>query len=256
MFEWNVEECKLIKEIKGAFPKPRYEEDFTFKTERELNTAEKIEFIDSITNGRCTKLLALLQKYKDERDTLPKDPCKFGTDKTKTVSLKAWLKRNDDEGFFDREYHYGHIRPVKDTFLSKGTRGRISTPDSSRIQDACENPQKLVDYMFHSAMLECLRAEKQWFRSHDEHSIVTDQFIDLDNSGKFYHFGLVISYGSGGINIHSSDASGKERPLSTAELKRLIEFNRKVEEYAESLSSELGFSYDKPLDDKSEKERD
>lgn len=66
------------------------EKDIIFKIETELTQDEKLIFIDSITDGACSQLLQLMEKWKLEKDNLPQD--RYGN--PKTVSKKAWHKRS------------------------------------------------------------------------------------------------------------------------------------------------------------------
>ena len=88
MFKWDVKEMALLKEFKENNGK---EIDYIFKCESELSREEKIAFVDERYDGKLSYILCLVDKFNAEKDGLPKDS--WGN--IKTVSLKAWINRND-----------------------------------------------------------------------------------------------------------------------------------------------------------------
>ena len=68
-----------------------------FEIENELSIEEKIAFIDAVENGVATYLLNIFDKWKKDCNELKKDAC----GNVKTVSKKAWIKRNDVRGIID-----------------------------------------------------------------------------------------------------------------------------------------------------------
>ena len=98
MFNWKVEEMKLMnskKNFNGAY----FLED-------EVSREDKIAFVDSMQDGKLSYIIAMIRKFESERDSMPKS--QWG--KVKTVSLKAWLKRNDTgytRPIFNNDYYHG-----------------------------------------------------------------------------------------------------------------------------------------------------
>lgn len=245
MFEWNVEEMKLREEWENLkrFKTIRDSDNLKFKAEDTTSKEDKIEFVDKFSNGGLSYLLGLLDKFKADRETLPKEKNIWGVEKVKTVSLRAWIKRNDTRNLIDYEYDYGSIRALERGFYIRNT----------HIQSACDNPEEIINQFFHKALTECVHLEEKYFRTHDEYSILTDEIVDRCNHQNFYSFGLSFSYGTSGILIYDDNNGDGSKPScrkpTTAELKKLLELNNKVEEYVQSLAKELDFSYEVPLED-------
>lgn len=155
MFEWKVEDMKLLNQKGGLY----YGKEKIYNCEHEVSREDKIAFVDSLQDGNLTYLLGLIEKFNDEKMGLPKD--NWGG--IKTVSLKAWIKRNDTKtrwGIIDRDYQYGKYRML-------GT-GRYITSNQSGAYDTYED---LVDEMFHRQLRECEKKERKYFLEHDEYSI-------------------------------------------------------------------------------------
>lgn len=83
MFEWKVEEQKLTKHKNIINGKTVYACESTISRE------DKIAFVDSMQDGKLSYILELAEKFKQDKETLPKDKW----EDVKTVSLKAWIKK-------------------------------------------------------------------------------------------------------------------------------------------------------------------
>ena len=104
--EYNAEEM-ILKDMeqKKAYGINKYRNGTTnyFAVEDEMTIEEKIDFIDGIDNGMATYLLDLFTKYAEESKSLPKDE----RGNPKTVSQKAWYKRNDTRNVLSySQYQY------------------------------------------------------------------------------------------------------------------------------------------------------
>ena len=155
MFEWKVEEMRLMnttKNLKGIYP-----------FEDEVSREDKIAFVDLLQDGKLSYIIAMIQKFETEKDSLPKD--KWGH--VKTVSLKAWLKRNDigySRPIFNQDYFHGF-------FSLLGTERNIQS-NSMNIKGNYYDPyDDLVDSIFHKQLVKCEKQEKEYFLEHDEFSI-------------------------------------------------------------------------------------
>ena len=74
-----------------------------FTIEKEISLEDKIKIIDIFENNTATYILDIINKWNEEKDSLPKDRW----DNPKTISVKAWIKRNDPKKIIDTEYKIG-----------------------------------------------------------------------------------------------------------------------------------------------------
>ena len=74
-----------------------------YEIEDKLSVAEKIKFIDEIEDNIASYLLNIFEKWEKENPSLKRDV--FGD--IKTVSKKAWIKRNDSRCIIDTELDLG-----------------------------------------------------------------------------------------------------------------------------------------------------
>ena len=98
MFNWIVEEMKLMNSKKNF--------NGTYFFEDEVSREDKIAFVDSKQDGILSYLMMIIEKFNQDVDNMPKD--QWGN--VKTVSLKAWIKKNDTKysrPIIDDHYRYG-----------------------------------------------------------------------------------------------------------------------------------------------------
>jgi len=74
-----------------------------YEIEDEFSIEEKVKFIDELKDGIASYMLDILTKWEAEKDSLPKDKWEA----IKTVSKKAWIKRNDPRKIIDVDYKVG-----------------------------------------------------------------------------------------------------------------------------------------------------
>ena len=127
MFEWRVEEMRLRNE--------RQHFNKVYDLEYNISREDKIAFVDQMQDGKMSCLLDLIGKYNQDASSLPKD--KNGI--VKTVSLKAWIRRNDKKNVVDIDYNTGSIRLLQ-------CRRRIQYPNGAK---SCDVHDDLVDELFH-----------------------------------------------------------------------------------------------------------
>ena len=157
MFTWKVEELKLRNEnCKTYVGKERI-----FNCESELTREEKIAFVDNMQDGKLSYILELVDKFNRDESTLPKDA--YGN--VKTVSLKAWINRNDTKygntdytRIIDSWYNYGKIR-----FL--GSERWITWNDFEDKKSYYDTYANYVDEIFHRQLQQCLKMENEYFRA-------------------------------------------------------------------------------------------
>lgn len=231
MFEWKPEDGRLMKERLSYNKK-------TYEFEGDVSREDKIQFLNSL-NDKFTTVIELFDKFSKEKADMPKD-CFGGV---KTVSLKAWLKRNDEHRIFDAEYRYGKLR---------GLSG-INMPEryiESNVKSGYDYYDDFVDETFRRTLQNtCLREEREYFRSHDEYQALVDKTQQALSNGEFYTFGIPVVYGTDGIHI-SDDKHENYRRATLEELKALWDKNEQVREFVEMLTKEgVGFDYDNQLGD-------
>ena len=158
--EYKIEDLVLYKEKQEA-PKKS-----VFDLEHKLTQAEKAEFIDKYylwrnkNTGMATYMLNLIDKFNAEKDAMPKD--QYGG--VKTVSLKAWLKKNDTLGVVYNSYSYGHYYFVGSEFTSLS---KTPTPLWGRGNPYYGQEGKVVDYWLHDLLNELYKKEVAWYKDHN-----------------------------------------------------------------------------------------
>ena len=239
MFTWNVEEMKLTHSPKL----PKLMDGMgAWRLEREVSREDKIRFIDERTDGEITKILELSEKYAKEKEQLPHDE----KGHVKTVSLKAWLKRNDTDRLFDADYHIGrtnkHDRHIED----------LNTTWNYN------EPKDFVDFAFHKELEKCQIEENKYFNTHDEYTVLTDKLAEKLRENNLIHDAVIMgksihcSYGSSGNEVTVYGKGQEKRKANIEELETLLDYIEDIEKYIKERTQKLEISYDKPLgiDDK------
>ena len=213
MFTWKMEELQLYKECEG---KPK---THIFECEAETSREDKIAFVDSLTEGQLSYVLGLIDKLKEEKDTLALD--QWGD--IKTVSLIAWIKRNDTK--------YGS--PIISTY---STYGMAKVLGIGRYIQNDDNDY--VDKVFHAALVDCVEKEKGYFLAHDEYSILKERFR---KRGFTSTFGVKIFDYSDKMVVE--DEEGQGRLITLEELKDLNAKCEQVQALIEKLTLETHITY-------------
>lgn len=227
MFEWKVEELKLRKEYESKNNK----RNFTFNCEYQTDKADKIAFVDAMQDGKLSYIVNLAEKFAQEKETLPKD--KYNN--VRTVSLKAWLNRNDIAKLFDTRFSYGSV-------CFCGIRTDIQSINTKRGFWLYDD---FVDEVFHAQLMECLQQENHYFDTHDEYTIMKHRL--LQNMQKYgTTFGVIISYSSNGaVEISGEDANGDthSRPITMGECEELLAKYAQFEQLITKLTDETHIVY-------------
>lgn len=218
MFEYKIENGILLNEKLDKIHD-------TFNIESKVSREDKIAFVDERYDGALSYLIALNDKFMAEKDSMPKDW--FGD--VKTVSLKAWLKKNDDRNLVDREYKHGELR-----FITKRHLGRINDK-SAYYYDKHED---FVDETFHRVLKDCRVKERIYAKEHNDYCVLADKFMHEMSSGSFHTFGNRISYGTSGIFVVEGEDEKKRRPITLSEMKHIFALNKQVEEYVAKLTAD------------------
>lgn len=225
MFEWKVEEMKLTNNHVDSY-RGRYKITL-YACEDSVSREDKIAFVDSKTNGNLSYFLSLIEKFNSEKENLPKD--QYGN--IKTVSLKAWVKRNDtkyNHKVIDDWYQYGKYNLLGcERNIQSNTKGNYDYYDD------------FVDEVFHRQLMECEREEQKYFREHDEYSILKRRFEKKQNQyGTTFGVGIVI--GSCDVCVGDFD---RKRNITIDELKELISKYEQLDALVEKLTEETSIIY-------------
>lgn len=221
MFEWKVEDMKLMNENRLTF----IGKEKIFPCEYDVPREEKISFVDSLQRGKLSYLLGLIDKFAKDSKNMPKD--QWGD--VKTVSLKAWLKKNDERCIFNNTYYHG-------SYSILGTDRNIKVIGKGSY----DTYEDLVDECFHRQLKECERMERKYFDEHDEYTIMRKS-VEKNIEKYKTTFGVNIIISSfDGLLIGDIDNS---RKLSFEELKELNSKYERLENYIEKLTEETHIVY-------------
>ena len=233
MFTWRVEELKLKNE-KSIFYVGK---ERIFNCESKLTREEKIAFVDSMQNRKLSYILELVDKFNRDKSTLPKDA--YGN--VKTVSLKAWINRNDTKygnsdytRIVDSWYHYGKIYLL-------GCERWITWDDFENCKNAYGTYSDYVDEIFHRQLKECLEMENKYFKEHDEYEILKEKFR---NKKYLTTFGVNIGMCSNGcIYVYETEGERREREITIDELKYLLSKYDELDKLVEKITKETKIKY-------------
>ena len=226
MFTWNVSEGKLMNEMKAKYFRGRFLAQDTTSVE------DKIAFVDLMKSGKATTAIELIKKYKSdiESGVIKCDVSTFnGKPRPKTVSLKAWLKKNSNPTLCDSDYDYGKLR------LTRGRAMYIQNMDND-VETKIKN---LIDDMFGDVLFDCAREESEYYWAHDPLEIAKRKVKE----NPFTDYVCDLAYCSNGVICFSSDYDKfgwKDAPeLSLEDCNRILEACDKIERYAKEVRQEF-----------------
>lgn len=147
---------------------------YIYEIEKEMTIEEKIEFIDKHRDGVASYMLDLFEKWENEKDSLSKD--KYGH--IRTVSKKAWIKRNDPRKILS-EFDLGTYYLFRQRFSSFGT----VCPVERHGRDMVYTGSHIVEQWFHNLLDELFYQEKKHFEDTDPYMIKIKKIKEL---GSFY----------------------------------------------------------------------
>lgn len=225
MFEWKVEEMKLLNEKGGIF----FGNEKIYNCEHTISREDKIAFVDKMQDGKLSYLLSLINKFNEDLPRL----CKDGYGYVKSTSLIAWIKRNDTQKKYkviDYQFNYGQYRLLGiQRFITRNSRSPYDTYDD------------LVDEAFHRQLKECKKEEYRYFLEHDEYSILAAKVRQMVNKYATT-FGVHIGIHSDG-KISVIDEKGNERLFTMEELKLLCEKYEQLENFIAVITNEIKIVY-------------
>lgn len=237
MFSWKVEDMKLLntKNHGGVYVGGNY----VFPEMSKVSREDKIQFIDSMNKGVMTHLLNLIKQWNKDVDTLPKDS--WGS--VKTVSLKAWIKRNDKceyrNGYslLDDDYKYGkfHILGCE--------RWIQHDPENKGAQ--YDTYDDIVDEIFYRQLNPCLKEEEAYFKSVDPYEIAKSKLKKYVNKYHTY-FGIRLVFSSDDTVVIPTEPErwkGPEITLDQANI--LVKMFEQLDATIEDLTSKTSEEFKK-----------
>lgn len=225
MFIWNVEHQELRKNNILINNKKLY------SCERTTSREDKIAFVDSMQDNKLSYILSLSEQFEKDSEHMPKDKWM----NVKTVSLKAWIKKNDtryERPIIDTEYSYGifHICDVQRNICN------------INIKRSFDYYDDIVDEVFHRQLIKCEQEEEKYFHSHNPYSIAKStlrSYIDK----YITTFGVNISYNSEDMWIRDNENEDNERKITIDECNELINKYKTLDSFVDKITKETNIKY-------------
>lgn len=219
-YTWNVEDYKLMKERNNKTI--RWENEVIFEDVFRYSEAEKIAFVDSMTDGKLTKIVNAINAYKKDSDTIKKDDWGY----PKKNSLNAWIKRNKFDDVIDTNFSSGEFTIF----------GMKRTLWNANEKYSYDNLANVVDEAFNRTLHYLAKEETKHYNNNDPYMI---KFKAVRNHP---YTGAVVDYGySSSGEIFINDEDGNRRNLTVEDMDKLLEAADKIKEYAEKIRSEFKF---------------
>lgn len=240
--DYKVEDCKFFNERKKNYTDldERLGRIYIYQDEKNLSQEEKIAFIDEYYDykgqkGNATYLLNIIDKYIAEKDSMPKD--KYGY--VKTVSLKAWLKKNDPRHIIDDSWHYGNYHFVGREYSFFGTRS--VRPVWSTKLPYYDEENNVVNFWFHDLVVDLCENEDKWYRDHDP---IIGKIRKVSKYGKEYgcfnikKFGEVVGNGERVLDKNWR-RTFNEPEITEADLDEMLKVYEEVDSLMKSKKAEI-----------------
>lgn len=227
MYQWKIDEMKLLKEQKTG--------KMVFDCEATTPREDKIAFLDSLNDNRMTHLLYLHEKFKADLTAMPKD--KF--DCPRTVSVKAWLKKNDAEGLFTMsEFSFGKLNKFFKSPLAENPQRYITNLGKQGRYDVYDD---LVDEMFHRQLIACRDEERKWFKEHDPYCVTISKLLK-DHYGEWFGVHVIVSSGDE-VYIADDKDDLKRRPITMEEAQTILNKREELAKVIAEMSASINITY-------------
>lgn len=216
-YTWNVEDYKLMKERDNKAI--RWKNEVIFDDVFRYSEAEKIAFVDSMTNGKLTKIINAINAYTKDSDVIKKDDWGY----PKKNSLNAWIKRNKFDDVVDTNYSSGE-------FTIFGMRRTLWNANEKSPYDNLAN---LINEAFNRTLHYLANEETKHFNDNDLYVI---KFRAVRNHP---YTGAVVDYGyssDGRIWVGDED---NRRYLTIEDMDKILEAADNIKAYAEKVKSEF-----------------
>jgi hypothetical protein len=210
---YNKEDLKFynMKKISIGYKKE------VLEIETELSIEEKIKFIDEVEDGIASYMINILTKWENEKDSLPKD--NYGS--PKTVSKKAWIKKNDERKIINIEYSIGNYY----LFGTKYTSMSLTCPTTEHGYQLFYTDDDIVNQWFHDLCIKLYRKEVEYFESINPFDIKLNKVHEYANQ-----YGILDNKKLNDIKYTNS---GYKDNVTEKELDIFIEAYEQIEKYYE-----------------------
>lgn len=216
---YNKEDLKLynMEKVSVGYNKK------VFKIETELSFEEKVKFMDELENGIASYMLNMIEKWENEKDSLPKN--NWGT--TKTVSKKAWIKRNDERKIINNDYKIGEYYMFGNNFKELS----LICPTTEYGYDEVYTGESIVNQWFHDFLNKLYIKEKEYFKSINPFEIKLKKIQEYAGQ-----YGILDNKKLNNIKYKNK---GYKDNVIEEELDIFIETYEKIEKYYENMIRDL-----------------
>lgn len=230
MFRWNKEELRF-KNIKaepfGTLRKAF--EDFATS----VSYQDKFEFLDMGHDYKLTEIKRIVDLYRASRDDLKYDS--YGS--VKTVSLKAWIKRNDTTHIFDIEYSVGR---TKGFYPAAYLQDLALVNDIKGVGDRFEN---WVNNLFVETCYKLRTEEINYFNATDPYEVAKSalrRYSERYSTTFNKHLGFC-SDGNIFVYEDSECEDVKKHTISINEISEMLEKYQLLEKVDKLLTEDIGY---------------
>lgn len=215
--EYRIEDLKFLNMSKGYCSCGKSDR---FEIESELSIEGKIQFIDELKDGVASYLLSIINKWEQEKDSLPKD--KWGS--PKTTSKKAWIKRNDTREIIDVSYKIGRYYLFGTQYNSLS----MECPYTEYGRSLCYTGDNIVNQWFHDLCNELSTNERKYDREHNPF------YIKLDKVRSYAE-----EYGTFNSKILNDIKWNTCEAVTEEQLDNYINHYRRIEKIIDEMSKEI-----------------
>jgi len=221
---YNKEDLKFynMKKVSIGYEKK------VFQIETEISEEEKIKIMDEVENGMASYMLNILTKWGEEKDSLPK--ATYG--RIKTVSKKAWIKRNDDKKIITNDYKIGRYFLFGTEFKEMS----LICPTTNYGYEMIYTDKNVINQWFHDFCQKLYLEEKKYFESINPFEIKLKKIQEYANQ-----YGILDNQK---INDIKYTNTGYKYVVIDEELNIIIEVYEKIEKYYESIINDLNCKLD------------
>lgn len=243
--DYKVEDLVLYNEAKNhpqTIVEKKSNRPYIFAWEKTFTQEEKIAFIDKYYKyrekyGWATYILNLINKFLKEKDGLPKDIYGY----VKTVSLKAWLKKNDPREIIHAKWNYGSYYFMSREYSDFATLTARPTWGSEGKTPYYNEVGKLADLWFHDLLSNFCEVERIWHDDHDDTILKVRKIADYHS--KYGDFGITLfdmvgSNGEKTLDDKWLSTFNHEKP-TVEEIDKMLEIYEEVDKIMVSKTDEI-----------------
>lgn len=230
MFTWNKEELKF-KNMKAQPFGTLWKSFDDFAST--VSYQDKFEFLDMRNDYKLTEIKRIVDLYRATRDERKYDS--YGS--VKTVSLKAWIKRNDPAHIFDIDYSVGR---TKGFYQAAFLQDLALVNDINGAGDRFEN---WVNKLFVETCYKLREEEIAYFKSTDPYEIAKTSLRDYAERYSTT-FNMHLGFCSDDrIFVYEDDdcSDDKKHEISLVEISEMLKKYRLLEKVDKLLTKGVGY---------------